>query len=42
VFGGEIKTSEITLHAKTNAYVVEQFLGKCIEIDENNKTIRKA
>jgi len=41
VFGGQIKTSEITDHAKTNIYVVEQFLGKCIEIDEHNRIIRK-
>jgi RNA 3'-terminal phosphate cyclase (GTP) len=41
VFGGEMKVSEITNHLRTNVYVVEQFFGKCIEIDEKNKTIRK-
>jgi RNA 3'-phosphate cyclase len=41
VFGGQIKTSSITNHAKTNVYTVERFLGKCLEIDEENKIIRK-
>jgi RNA 3'-phosphate cyclase len=41
VFGGQFKTSEITDHTKTCVYVVEQFLGKCVEIDEGNKVIRK-
>jgi RNA 3'-terminal phosphate cyclase (GTP) len=41
VFGGEIKAPEITKHSMTNVYVVEQFLGGCIEIDDKNKIIRK-
>lgn len=39
LFGGKIKVSEITEHAKTNIWVCEQFLGKIFEIDENNKII---
>ncbi|MBI5881172.1 RNA 3'-terminal phosphate cyclase [archaeon] len=41
VFGGEMKVSEITNHIRTNVYVVEQFLGKCIEIDEEKRIIEK-
>ncbi|MBU2561121.1 MAG: RNA 3'-terminal phosphate cyclase [Nanoarchaeota archaeon] len=41
VFGGQLKTSEITDHTKTGVYVVEKFLGKCLDIDEKNKIIRK-
>ncbi len=37
--GGKIKTSEITLHAKTNAYVIEKFLPVSFTLDEGNKTI---
>ncbi len=37
LLGGEIKTSEITNHTKTNVFVVEQMVGKKIEID--GKTI---
>jgi RNA 3'-phosphate cyclase len=40
VFGGEMRTSEITDHTKTNIYVIENFLGKCLEIDGNNRIIR--
>ncbi|NQU79503.1 RNA 3'-terminal phosphate cyclase [Candidatus Woesearchaeota archaeon] len=39
VFGGEIKTSVVTDHTKTNIYAAEQFLGKRIEIV--NTTIRR-
>lgn len=35
----KIKVSEITDHTRTNIYVVEQFLGKLFEIDEENKII---
>lgn len=40
LFGGKIKTSKITQHALANAYVCEKFLGKTIEIDEENKVIK--
>ena len=40
LFGGEIKTSEITDHTKTNAYVVEQFLGVKLEFDDAKKIIQ--
>lgn len=39
LFGGKIKVPEITNHTLTNIYVVEKFLGKCFEIDKENKTI---
>ena len=41
LFGGELKSSELTDHSKTNVYVVEKFLGKCLEVDEEKKIIRK-
>lgn len=34
----KIKTTQITLHARTNIWVVEQFLGKTFEIKENTIT----
>ena len=40
LFGGEIKTTEITQHALANIYVCKQFLGKILEVDEENKTIK--
>ena len=40
LFGGEIKTSEITGHIRANAYVCNEFLGKVIEIDEQNRIVR--
>lgn len=39
VFGGKIKTSEITNHCKTNIWICEQFLGKIFKIDEAEKII---
>jgi RNA 3'-terminal phosphate cyclase (GTP) len=39
VFGGKIKTSEITNHCRTNIWICEQFLGKIFKIDEENKII---
>ena len=39
LFGGRIKASKITNHAKTNIYAIEQFLGKCFEIDEKNNIL---
>jgi RNA 3'-terminal phosphate cyclase (GTP) len=41
LFGGAIKTSELTEHTRTNVYAVEQFLGKCLEIDEEKKIVRR-
>jgi len=41
VFGGEMKVSEITDHIRTNVYVVEKFLGKCIQVDEEKRIIEK-
>ena len=38
--GGTIKVSEITPHTLTNIYAVEQFLGKCFEIDKENRIVR--
>ncbi len=39
IFGGKLKTSEITKHCRTNMWVCEQFLGKMFKIDEENKVI---
>ena len=39
VFGGKIKTSEITNHTKTNIWICEQFLGKMFDIDEKENII---
>jgi len=36
----KIKASEITDHCKTNIYVIEQFLGKTFEVDEEKKIIK--
>lgn len=35
----KIKTSKITLHCKTNIYVIEQFLGKTFEINKKENII---
>jgi len=35
----EIKAAELTGHALTNIYTVEQFLGKIFEIDEEKRII---
>ena len=40
LFGGQIKVSKVTDHVRTGAYVVEKFLGKCLEIDDLNRIIR--
>ncbi|MBW2984856.1 RNA 3'-terminal phosphate cyclase [Candidatus Woesearchaeota archaeon] len=37
--GSKIKVSEVTNHCKTNIYVIEQFLGKVFDVDEENKVI---
>lgn len=39
LFGGTIKVSKISDHVLSNIWVVEQFLGKCFEIDEKNSVI---
>jgi len=39
IFGGRLKTSNITKHCRTNMWVCEQFLGKMFKIDEENKVI---
>ncbi|MBI2140249.1 RNA 3'-terminal phosphate cyclase [Candidatus Woesearchaeota archaeon] len=39
LFGGSLRTSEITNHTLTNIYVCEQFLGKRFNVDEQKKTI---
>lgn len=36
---GKIKVSNISNHVKSNIYTIEKFLGKCFEIDEENKLI---
>jgi len=42
LFGGSIRVSDITSHTRTNILVCEKFLGKCIEVDEENKVISSA
>ena len=39
LFSGEIRTSRITEHVKSNIYACEQFLGKIFKIEENNISI---
>jgi RNA 3'-phosphate cyclase len=39
LFGGRIKVSKISSHAKTNIYVAEQFLGNIFEVNENENLI---
>ncbi len=41
LFGGEIRTSEITDHTRTNIYTVSKFLGDILEIDEEKRIIRR-
>ena len=36
----EYTTSRITLHQKSNAYVIDAFFGKIVEIDEKNRLIK--
>lgn len=38
--GNQIKVSELSMHTKTNIWVVEQFLGSCLEVDEGNKIVK--
>jgi RNA 3'-terminal phosphate cyclase len=35
----QVKISGVTMHARTNAWVIEKFLPIKFEIDENNKII---
>ena len=37
--GSKIKVSSITNHCRTNMYIIEQFLGKIFEVNEEEKTI---
>lgn len=39
LFGGKIKTSEITNHTLTNIYITEKFLDVTFKIDQKEKTI---
>ncbi len=39
LFGGSVKVSEITNHARTNIYAIKHFLGKMFEVDEKEKII---
>ncbi|MAG15674.1 RNA 3'-phosphate cyclase [Candidatus Woesearchaeota archaeon] len=39
---GQAKVSEITPHCLTNIYTIEKFLGKCFEVDKENKIIKSA
>ena len=39
LISGQIKTSQITDHCKTNIYAIEQFLGKIFRINEKEKII---
>jgi RNA 3'-terminal phosphate cyclase len=36
----KIKTSEVTMHTKTNIWVTEEFLGTCFEVDNNQITTK--
>ncbi|MBI4448664.1 RNA 3'-terminal phosphate cyclase [Candidatus Woesearchaeota archaeon] len=38
--GGVLKTTKISEHTKANAYVVESFLGKCLDVDGESRIIR--
>jgi RNA 3'-phosphate cyclase len=40
LFGGGFRTSGITDHTKTNVYAVSQFLGDCVEVDEENNIVK--
>ena len=37
--GGYIKISEITNHARTNIYTIEQFMGNIFKVDEKDKIV---
>lgn len=39
--GGEMHCDEISEHLKANAHVIESFLGRCLEIDEKQKTVKR-
>tara|TARA_Y100000034_G_scaffold40026_2_gene49314 strand:- start:8214 stop:9317 length:1104 start_codon:yes stop_codon:yes gene_type:complete len=39
LFQGQIKTSQLTNHTLTNIYIIEQFLGKTFNIDEQTNII---
>jgi len=39
LFSGKMKVPKLTNHTLTNIYTTEQFLGKCFEIDKENKII---
>ncbi|HII71138.1 TPA: RNA 3'-phosphate cyclase, partial [Candidatus Woesearchaeota archaeon] len=41
LFGGKMKTSELTKHAKTNVYTVSKFLGERLEVDETKGLIKR-
>lgn len=41
IFGGSIKTSEITNHCKTNIWVCEQFIKERFEIKDNIITLKE-
>ncbi len=36
----EYTTSKITLHQKSNAYVISRFFGEVVEIDEKNRVVK--
>lgn len=40
LFGGRMRTSRITSHTRTNIYVVEKFLGHCLDADEETGIVR--
>ncbi len=39
IAGGEVKVAKITPHCETNMWVVEQFLGKVLEVDKEKNRI---
>ncbi len=41
IVGGSIKTSEITDHIKSAVYVVNKFIDEKVELDEENKIIKR-
>jgi len=42
LLGGEIKTSEISQHTRTNIWVSEQFFGKIFKIEGNQISVERA
>jgi RNA 3'-phosphate cyclase len=41
LFGGRMRASELSSHTLTNAYTVQQFLGDVLDVDAENKTVKR-